>query len=404
MIILEILIIVFIFLGNSIFVLLGWSTINETTSIYKSIHPIFYLLLLYSAFKLDILIKNKFYWRNFLFIISIIIIFRILFQQSITVRLGGNLLIPLLFSFFISELIKKQRSRVICSKWFIGLFLIEASLAIYERISRTLVFPYTLYNPEDINGMIDGDGYFRSNALLGHPLTNALCVAIILSFIFLSNFKKNLKIFLLIIGCIALMCFNARFAMIITFSGFGIYYFVKNKIKLKTIITLAGAALVLIFLIINFNFGDRLLSQGLQSDDTSILARFDVFDMLNYFDYSLIFVGSGLEFVELKLGMLHIENWILIMVFDLGVMLTIYYVFMITKLSLLFLGKYTKVDKYYLFLVFILIATSNNSLASQSPAICFFIASCIFIPHAIQTEVARKKNDLNFNNNGVTTT
>jgi len=391
MILLEVLIVVFIFLGNSIFALLGWSTIDDTASFYRSIHPVLYLLILYSILKFDVLIKNKFYWKNTLFIVFVIVVFRLLFQQSITVRLGGNLLIPLLFAFYASQLIQDERSRKLCAKSFIVLFVIETLLAIYERFSHTLVFPYTLYNAEDINGMIDGDGYFRSNALLGHPLTNALCVSVVFVFVSISNYQKKIKTTLLFLAFASLMCFNARFAIMVTFGGYGIHVLLKNRIKLSSIISLLVAGLFVFFLVVNFNLGDRLLSQGLQSDDSSILARFDVFEMLDYLDYKLIFIGSGLEFVELKLGMLHIENWILIMIFDLGLLLTIYYAFMIIKLCLLFMKRYSSLDKYYVLGIFMLIASSNNSLASQSPSICFIIACCIFIPYVAEAKGARRQ-------------
>ncbi|QDW26924.1 hypothetical protein FFJ24_019725 [Pedobacter sp. KBS0701] len=384
MILLEVLIVVFIFIGNSIFALLGWSTIDENASFLRSIHPVFYLLLLFALLKIDVFIKNKFYWGNTLFIIFIIVLFRLLFQQSISTRLVGNLLIPLLFCFFASELIKKERSRSLCAKWFLFLFIIECCLAIYERISHSLIFPYTLYNADDINGMIDGDGYFRSNSLLGHPLTNALCVMIIFLFISISNLSKKWKAGLLLLAFSALLCFNARFAIIITFVGYGIYFLIRNKIRASTMIAMISGGMAILFFVTYFNLGDRLFAQGIQSDDTSILARFDVFEMLNYIDYSLIFKGSGLEFVEVKLGLLHIENWILIMIFDLGLLLTVYYAYMITLLSFSFMAGYNKLDKYYTFFIFIIVATSNNSLASQSPAVCFFIASCLFFPYSLK--------------------
>lgn len=377
MLILELLIILFLFLGPPICTLFGWSTLEGMT-LFTSVHPILYLLLIYTALKFNVLVQRKFYWKHTLIIVGLTFLCRILFQQDILLRLDGNLLVPLLFSFFAVEISKNNTVKPILTKWFIFLFLIEVLLAIYERITSSLLFPYTLFNPNDINGMIGGDGFFRSNSLLGHPLSNALCISIVLAFISTSNIKKYIKYSLLLLGFISLLCFNARFAIMVSFASYFLYYLRISNFKFSKLIPLIAVFLILGYIIVDFNLGDRLLSQGLQSDDSSILARFDVFDMLRYVDYSLIIQGSGLDFVEQQLGMLHIENWILIMVFDLGLLVTLYYIYLVVKLAFNWIKGYDQWNKVYLFGVFIIIASSNNSLATQVPALSFFIAASLF--------------------------
>ncbi|RZL61823.1 MAG: hypothetical protein EOO93_11865 [Pedobacter sp.] len=290
--------------------------------------------------------------------------------------------------FFISEVSKNEKNKRACAKWFIFLFVLEIGIAIFERLTNSLLFSYALFNPEDDNVLVNGIEYFRSNSLLGHPLSNALCVAVVLAFVAVSDLKKYLKYLLILAGFVALLCFNARFAIIISFSFYSLYYLAKNKLKPGSLIALASAVLVIFFLIVNFNLGDRLLIGNLKADDTSILARVDILDMLQRLNSDLLFRGSGLDFVEKSFGILHIENWLLIIIFDLGILVSIYYVYMIFKLPLRSLIRYDFYDKAYIFAVFIIIASSNNSLATGVPVISFMIASSMFLPLNSQKETS----------------
>jgi hypothetical protein len=179
---------------------------------------------------------------------------------------------------------------------------------------------------------------------------------------------------------LALLCFNARFAVLITSLFFIIYYF-SGSFSYKKIISLGIGMGVLAYLIINFNFGDRLFSQGVSSEDTSIAARIDIVDLINLLDIDLLFFrkGTGISEIQNKFAIDHVENWVLIMVFDVGILLTFYYISMIVRLIYINLKPYLLKDKLYVSLVFIVIASSNNSLATQVPALSFFIASCYFL-------------------------
>jgi hypothetical protein len=386
MLVLELLIILFLFLGPAIFAMFGWSTIDSTGSMFQSVHPIIYLLIAYMLVNFSEFKKKKIYLYNTVAVITIIFLFRVLFEQYVISRLAGNLLIPLLFSFYIERVSKKAKSRTYCSQFFILLLFSEIGLAVYERLTKTLIFPWSLYSPEDLNGTANGGDYFRSNSLLGHPLANALCVSIVMSFIAVSSIKSINKYILLISCFIAILCFNARFAIVISFVFYFGYYFLKNKMRPGTFITLGLVSLIIFALISSLNLGDRLLSNGLDSEDTSILARFDIFDMLGYLNYDLIYRGSGLEFVSKALGMLHIENWLLIMIFDLGLITTVYYVCIVYKLSFRSLARFSKGDKLYIFAAFIIIASSNNSLATEVPALSFLMASSVLLPYQKQHE------------------
>lgn len=375
MIILELLIILFLFFGPPICVeYFGWSTITEY-SYLTSFHPVLYLLIIYTFISFPKLLKNKFYVRSIVFIVLTVVVSRLLFGDSL-IRFTANLLIPVLFSFFITQVIQKERTKIICKKWFIFLFLLETSIALFEKATKTLIFPYSLFNPEDVNGMATGIDYFRSNSLLGHPLSNALCVAVVIAFIAVSNnISAYLRYTLLGGGFISLLCFNARFAIIVSFGLYILFALFKNRFSLKSYIGLLLVIGVVSYLVFQLGFGDRLFSEGVKSDDDSILARIDILEMLSHINLDFIFRGLGFDALQKRSGFEHIENWVLIMVFDSGLLLTIYYIYMLVRLSFMWLIGLPVLTKIYLFSIFIIIASSNNSLATAVPALSFFIIS-----------------------------
>lgn len=391
--ILELTIILFVFLGWPICVLFfGWNTI-ESESVLGKVHPIFYLLLIYTALNIRQLLRlrDKFVLHNSVIIFSIIFAYGVVLDRFFFSRLIGGLLVPLLFTFFIHE-ISKKKSRRLYFNFFISLFVLELLLAIYERFTGTLLFSYALYNPLDINGMVDA-GFFRSNSLLGHPLSNALCVSVVLTFVATSELKAKIKYPLLVLGFIALLCFNARFAIVISVLSYVLHYMITNKSKIKGFFVLTILGLVFLFVIINFNLGDRLLGQGIKSDDDSILARLEILKMLDFVDVSLLYKGLGFEFVEAKLGLLHVENWFLMVLFDTGLLVAIYFVYLIFKIAFLALKNYIIIDKLYIFGVFIVIASSNNSLATQVPALLFLVASSFFFKKSYPSKIYNNEHE-----------
>lgn len=376
---LEIIIICLLFFGPPICTLFGWSTYGDDDSLFMAIHPIFYFLFLYAILSYNKLIKNKFYLNSTVLILFIFVLVRVLTGQNIVGRFLGNLFVPLLFGFFMEELYKNKKSFKICTNLFLTLFFFEIVLAIVERFGNFLLFPYSLFNPDDINGTVDEGDYFRSNSLLGNPLSNALCVAIVLSFVVVSKLG-NVKKGLLILGSfLALLCFNARFATVISVVFFVLYFF-SRKISFKNIFSIVIGGGIVAYLILNFSVGDRIVAEDNYAEDDSVAARIDVFEIIDYVDFEMFLYrkGEGIDDLQNKLSLVHVENWILIMVFDLGIIITLYYFVLIFQLSSISLKTFQLKDKLYLFAVFILIASSNNSLATQVPGLSFFIASSYF--------------------------
>lgn len=98
-------------------------------------------------------------------------------------------------------------------------YIIECSIAIIERLFISHVFKY-----EKI-GIQVPIGDFRSIGLYGHPLQNALIVLIFVNFILIYENDNKKKYIMAFFGLIAIFCFNARAAIVISISSVFIYFF-----------------------------------------------------------------------------------------------------------------------------------------------------------------------------------
>ena len=91
---------------------------------------------------------------------------------------------------------------------FLSFYILECSLAIIERIFSTNL-PILRVGESLWKGIDTAeDSSFRSEALLGHPLQNALIVISAMSFILVSKLSINWKFGLWGLGFLALLCFN----------------------------------------------------------------------------------------------------------------------------------------------------------------------------------------------------
>ena len=98
-------------------------------------------------------------------------------------------------------------------KMLIYFFCVECFVAILEAIMHVNIFPFAIgtegYSLSDKEYEIFG--MFRSSALHGHPLSNALLLDVVMSFILVaSDFSEKKKVMLYLLGMVALLCFNAR--------------------------------------------------------------------------------------------------------------------------------------------------------------------------------------------------
>ena len=264
-------------------------------------------------------------------------------------------------------------------------FIIECLIAILERFYFTYFFPY-LTKEELLLTQIEGEGlFFRSTALLGHPLNNALIVSTILAFILISEFKNKLKLFCLTIGNLALLSFNARSAILI-WLVISTWFFISEIKKLQNgslklfiyVFYISISAVAVFYLIISFGFGGRLFALDILS--SGVYTRTNILEFTKCLtEQDLIFGNTHLysEIIE-KTGEAGIENSYFVIILNYGVLFFIIFFSLYFKWIKNNLSIFSLKNKFFIFLGFIVLGSTNNGLAPFYPWIIFAICLAIF--------------------------
>lgn len=278
-------------------------------------------------------------------------------------------IIPMILSIVLG--IQNKTNKIIIRNLILIFFISECLLAIYERIFLINIFP-ELNDPSYLNYIEDWG--FRSTALLGNPLTNALCVSTIMGFIIISTVRLPYKMFLLILGFISLLCFNARAATLVCGSLLVLYLLrivfgkkTKNVVRISILLFIILSTYFIYLAIVNYGIGGRLVNDEIY--DGSAQARIYVFDAFSYIDKNEFWYGNSEKYVYImnKLGVGGVENSFIVFIINYGVILFIFlsiaYFFWFKR----FLKPYTLFDKFILLSSFLVVGSTNNGLASSAP-------------------------------------
>ncbi len=198
-------------------------------------------------------------------------------------------------------------------------------MAIVERIISTSFFPITFdYDFES----------FRSTALLGHPLNNALITSFLTLFFILISESTSKKFIYFSVGVLAIFAFGGRASLATVLVAFPFILFSDlNSYSSKIAINKFFSYLVIFILAFlfdfyifsNTSFGERI-SNGFRFEDEGAEVRSRVFDLFEHFSFSQLLLGISqeeivrvmyLEQVEI------IENFWIIWIFKYGIILTV---------------------------------------------------------------------------------
>lgn len=383
---LDYVIVIFMFVGIGIAVdFFGWPPIQQITNWGLSL-PVTYVLIIYFFIRLDRIASFKdFNYTFYILTFVLILAYRYLIGDGAGWgKLLATIVTPLLAMFWAHDMLLRGNKEKV-KQLFLIMFVISITIAIYEKIFNTLLFPYSNYNEDDINGTIYGD-YMRSNSVWGHPLTNAFAVSVVMIFILISDLNILYKWILYVGGFISLLCFGGRGAtfMSILFGALSLVSSysknVKRKEVFKRIFFLLISLFVSFYIISNTTFADRIFSMEIDTTDSSTSSRIDAFYYLTTnINSSALFRGIGRD--EFLLTNNHIENWVLMFVMYYGILITIFIVFYFCKICWYGLKCYSLSQKLCIFGLFITISLTNNSLAVASPAFpLYFLCCAIFAP------------------------
>lgn len=257
------------------------------------------------------------------------------------------------------------------------LFGIEIILSLYEySIGQNFFF-------SDIE--LDFTGRFRSTGIWGHPLNNAIIVSSFIVLAIMADMKSKYKLCAFFGGMLTLFCFNARASILSTIICAGIYFLLKNKgyfilhfEKHKFYYFMFVFILGVVFnYLSNSDLGGKLfLSESRNFEDGSAQTRLEA---LAFFQsLSVKDILFGLEDYKLAAshwGLMYIENSLLILIFQYGIILAIFIMTVIVMMIYKIMSKLRKRER-------IIIICNILFIGFTSPALCnFYIYIFIFFAY-----------------------
>ena len=373
-----------LFLSASLLNNLGYSITDENAPLYYKFHPSFllmFLLMIYYLFSnlasknMDIVRiyakkKDEFHFLLFLFIL-VIYIYIMKLHGAISF-IPNTLILPLFFSILLNrnDVCFLERLR----KLILIFFIVNSSMAILEMLLQYRLIPVFGYRFE----------HFRSSALQGHPLNNALITSVIMAFILTSAMKEYWKQLFMLLGLCSLICYGARAAVFTWGVMLPMYMlFFKSKIKLQRIThekilrisTIIIIVIVAVFLITQTPYGARIQDMGNMDDDsaTARLLALDFFKNLTIQDTFLGAPSATMAIYQDYLGVDIIENFWIAWIIRFGLIMTLLLTFFFIKFLYNNVKNFGRFSSLFILLVFLAIASSNNSLATTTPVVSIYI-------------------------------
>lgn len=382
---------VLLFIGPVVLSVLNWPI--ESDSGNNRPYPSLFILVIYIfwAFFLNKLNKRNNRWALIIVITAFFTYIgsKLLGRSLNSMVLLNSISLPALYFIFFNSN-KLQNMKQTIKKTLIVSFIINTIIAVYERLTMKNIFPISLLHSNTVIDYTHTLDSFRSNSLLGHPLSNALITSIVMIFVLTSTMNYLKKYFLYYIGMLSIFCYNARAAIMISGVTLVLYLLrpiIQNKHthlrnKFVSIFVIFLSIFIAAYLFYS-GYGNRFEVLGDFSTDGSTLARVNIWKVFSYMDYSEILFGISnneiYSLTERTVGMAHVENWFIMIGMCIGFILTIFFIVLFIPL---FKKALTSFDKYTSFLIIIVViglASTNNSLSCGVPAIAtFFVCSYAF--------------------------
>jgi len=288
----------------------------------------------------------------------------------------------------------------IVAQFLLIFYIAECSIAILEFALHEHLFGWA--DPTYHKGIVtfDKTDAFRSVALMGSPLNNALIVtAMMLFYLFDPSSGMKRKMSLWILGLAAIFCFNARTAIVINilsmllFVAKGILDNRSKRLRYIIVFITAGLAICIMYLC---GMGTRLWETGYIGTDESIGTRMKLFQYLLNKDWTDFLWGSSQLHIQhnmwASIKVKIIENFWVLYIFRFGIVASAYFTFFYLKLGRELFKYYSRLEKVAIPVFFIVLASINNSMASNfTPLAVFLLCAYAYNPIGEQTEVIRQK-------------
>jgi hypothetical protein len=373
--------ILILFLDDNILTLIGYPHKDITAAQIFKVHPLAYLSVAVLLFFLLIgKIKVKKLWaecRTELLIILICLILlayifimdRFNSMASIVDALISPAIVSILFHYTPSATIQRFEKLIYIA------FFINFALALVEKLSHKPIL-----STEYLKIFSE----FRSTALYGHPLNNAIIMSTIGLFLFLSTENFIYKLSILFCTIISILCFGARGAIIGIVGSVGISFiidiFTKSiKYNVKNITVLILIAIASSLVLINTKLGDRVLQRASFTNDDSAYERVKTLHLLDLMTDDQFQWGTGDNQVAILMHQAKIsimENFIVVWITRFGIYLSLILLFILVIFLIKQIRYFNKLALLPVLFTFLFIASINNSLASKTHALSILTLCC----------------------------
>lgn len=390
------------FIGPAILFQLGWVIDYSKAPGYQKLYPSFYILFGLVSYRLFLtpfeILKERKIEIRLLVIFIFLLAFMIIKGESGGFALIINcLMLPVLLSMLLPNSSVHTKFALAGTKRLILIFfVVECLFAILERLIGVNFFTYANGNGNALIIWLWDMSRFRSTALLGHPLSNALCVSVVLSFILISDLKDGFKYALFCLGIVSILCFNTRSSLLawgILFPSYILHLvFFKEGVKFKKKIVLTSflfvGLLLALYLIIEYDFAGRIIEKGI--NDSSAGARIGIWRIFENIKFYNLVIGHSSDELSLLMrrsGFYHIENYWLIFLIRFGIIFTSIIIALFIGLFKKYLAPFHTFETYFLTACFVLLSSTNNSLAVGVPAVSFFFVCCVVFNPNLQSKL-----------------
>ncbi len=348
---------------------------------FQKIHPGSYVALASLVFLVLLRGVRKFVFEQYHFdksilIFSLTLIFILAYQIIIIKSSGVSYLVdtfiaPLVLLFLLKYTTDSQKRTL--TFLVLNIVLINSLIAISEYLFRV-----HFLQPE-----VDF-AFFRASAMFGHPLHNGLITVTACFAVLIIPTKLIYKYIYILTYIASLFAFGARGSLAVLLASLAVFivicpYHANGSLHVRLGKILASKLLLLALffglVIVSFytEFGSSIATR--LTMDSSIEARFHSIYVLNYFTISEIFWGldqSSRFYLTEQYGKISvIENFWIVLLLNFG--LPLFVVFVLSFLFLLYCQILKSGWRAVLFsALFIVAASTNNSLSSKSASLCVF--------------------------------
>lgn len=252
---------------------------------------------------------------------------------------------------------------------------VNCLIAIFEFLTRAHFLPNSA----------TGTRFFRANALMGHPLNNALITLSVALAVFIAPFSNIWRYAMLSLALFAILAFATRASLVMYVAAVVFiiwsYSFTtkmkKRKRQLWVVVSplLAAFCFIVFYFIVFFTgIGDGIASRS--SLDDSAMARTHAITFFTGLPLGKYFFGVGNEefmsLVSLYSAVPIIENFWIQLVVTYGVPMFFALLVSYGKLIKWIVGR-ANFQAYILVAVWLIAASTNNSLSIKTSALAVFL-------------------------------